>query len=1025
MSRRAAHPLVSALVALAAFVALVALVALVAAPAPAAAQDPPPDGAWRTFDTEHFRVTFQPRLEPLAREAGAVAERAYVVLGRELTAPPASKIDVVVTDFADYTNGFATPYASNRIVVYARPAIGMPGLDWARDWMELVVSHELVHIFQLDRTGPVGSRLRAVFGRVPVMWPLFPELGTPGWNTEGLATFYESRLTGAGRVLGSYHDMVVRTAALEDRVPRLDDVSAPSPAWPAGNRSYIYGGELMQWIADRYGIDAHHELIQAATGAVLPTFVFFDRIASRALGESFDEIYGAWRDQVTADARALADSLRGEGITHTDTLVRRGPYAVAPRVSPDGGRLAYATDDFRSDPATRVLDLATDRRSTLSRRNQFGGILGPASWLPDGAGLVVAQLDYRDPYRIYSDLWRVDSAGDQRRLTSGERLASPDVAPGGRRIAAIQDHDGGLRLVVHDNGTGATRVLADASPGQAFDTPRWSPDGRSIAVARHIRGQEDLVVVDVASGRIAPITADDALDRSPAWTPDGRWLLWSSDRTGISDIYAVRWDAAALAAVGPVRRVTRVLTGAFDPEVSPDGRSLYLSVYHHDGWHIERTALDTAAWEPAPPPTQRYRPGLLPPPQSPAQAVETGEAGASPGGAAATTPAPEAAPSHPYSPWPTVRPYYWVPSFATLSPSYGKGLAFFGVATQGWDLLARHVWSAWLARDFDTGRMLGSAGWTFRGFGVPTVTLSASRDWSSAGTLYLNESPLDAVLLREDRVAAGALFLRRHWRRSTWLSAAADMVAQEYQARDLRALDDSLPALRTRAGIAAGPGLSTARAFPMSISLEDGVSLSGTVGRWWLTDSGEKAYDQLRGRAAGYLALPLGGFAHHVLAARVAGLLRSGDHALPAGIGGYGAVDNLADVLSASTSTGEFPVRGWGTDARTGTRAWTASAEYRFPIHMRDAPPAVWGLTLTSIAGALFADAGDAWCPAGSAAHFCSTPDRTPLAAVGAEIALDLGLLHGSPARVRAGYAQPLGPLAPGGSFYVALGPSF
>ncbi len=1019
--------------ALAAGLALAGALAVLARPAPAAAQDPPPDGAWRTLDTEHFRVTFQPRLEPLAREAGDVAERAYEVLSRELTEPPSGKIDVVVTDFADFTNGFATPYTSNRVVVYARPAMSMPGLDWVRDWMELVVSHELVHVFHLDRTGPVGSALRTVFGRVPLEWPLFPVVGTPGWNTEGLATYYESRLTGAGRVLGSYHDMVVRTAALEHRIPPLDHVSAPSPVWPGGNRSYIYGGELMQWIADRYGVDAQRRLIQATTGAILPTFIFFDPVASHALGASFHHIYRDWREHATAAARALADTLAGAGLTPMDTLVRRGPYAVAPRISPDGQRLAFATDDYRSDPATRILDLATGSIGTLSRRNQFGGILGPASWIPDGSGLVIAQLDYRGPYRLYSDLWHVDLSGHERRLTRGQRLASPDVAPDGRRIAAIQDHDGGLRLVVHDAGTGATRVLADAAPGEAYDAPRWSPDGRTIAVARHAGGREDLVAVDVASGRITPLTDDDALDRSPAWSPDGRWLLWSSDRTGISEIYALGWDAGAPA--GPVRRVTRVLTGAFDPEVSRDGHSLYLSVYHYDGWHIERAALDTAAWQPAPQPSLRFRRGLLAPPAAAVAEAASADAvrgaagaGASPGSAGAAGPpltSADTATARPYSPWATVRPYYWVPSFATLSTTFGKDLTFFGLETQGWDVLKRHLWSAWLARDFDTGRNLGSAAWTYRGLGVPTLSVSASREWSSVGTLYLNDTPADAVLLREDRAALGALFLRRSWRRAAWLGATADVVGQEYQARDLRVYDDSLPALRTRAGIAAGPGFSSARAYPMSISLEDGVTLSGTVGRWWLTDTGEKAYDQVRGRAAGYLGLPLGGFADHVLAARAAGLVRVGDHALPTGVGGYDGIGSASDVLGGATANDAFPVRGWPIDARTGTRAWAATAEYRFPLHMRDAPPALLGVTLTSISAAIFADAGDAWCPAGDGTHFCSAPDDAPLASAGAEIAIDLGLLHGSPTRLRAGYALPLGPDAPAGSLYLALGPGF
>jgi hypothetical protein len=128
--------------------------------APAAAQGPPPDGDWDTFRTEHFRVTYQHGLEGLARHAAAVAERTHRILSEDLVRPPRGPIDLVVTDHVDFSNGFATPFTSNRIVVFARPPLGTPSLAFSRDWLELVVAHELVHIFHLEHAGPVGRAIR-------------------------------------------------------------------------------------------------------------------------------------------------------------------------------------------------------------------------------------------------------------------------------------------------------------------------------------------------------------------------------------------------------------------------------------------------------------------------------------------------------------------------------------------------------------------------------------------------------------------------------------------------------------------------------------------------------------------------------------------------------------------------------------------------------------------------------------------------------------------------------------------------
>ena len=209
------------------------LLALLGGSAGPATAQVPPDEDWRTLETDHFRVTYPERMHGLAPRIGAIAERARAGLSDAFVEPPGGKIDVLVTDATDFSNGFAQVTPSNRITIYARPPVDDLGLGYFDDWMELVVTHELAHIFHLDRTGRLGALVRGVFGRVATTWPFFPELGVPRWTIEGLATWYESYLTDAGRVHGTYHDMLVRTGALEGRLEGLDQAAGDSPRWRA------------------------------------------------------------------------------------------------------------------------------------------------------------------------------------------------------------------------------------------------------------------------------------------------------------------------------------------------------------------------------------------------------------------------------------------------------------------------------------------------------------------------------------------------------------------------------------------------------------------------------------------------------------------------------------------------------------------------------------------------------------------------------------------------------------------------
>jgi hypothetical protein len=1003
--------------------------ALLLAAGPARGQDLPPDAAWVTFDTDHFRVIYHPGLEDLARHAAAVAEETHAVLRDELRRVPRGRIELVVTDHVDFSNGLATPFTTNRIVVFARPPVEAPGLAFSRDWLELVVAHELVHIFHLDPAGAVGRALRSVFGRVPMLWPLFPALGTPVWNIEGLATYYESRLTGAGRAHGTYHDMVIRTTALETGIPPLRRVSAPSPVWPGGERSYIYGAALMAWITAQYGADAHRALLDATYGSVLPTFLFVDQIARRALGRSFTDLYDEWRAAATDSAHALRDRLTAQELTPTEIVVAHGPYAVAPRVSPDGGRLSYAVHDYRSDPAIRVLDLATGLGERVARHHQFGNLLGPASWLPDGSAMVLAQLEYHRRYRIHGDLWLVALDGTQRRLTRNQRLTSPDVAPDGRRVAAVQNHHGSVRLVEYDLATDELRVLADAAPGEAFDAPRWSPDGRRLAVTRYAGGRVNVVVVDAATSAIAPLTDDEALAGAPAWSPDGRWVVFWSDRTGIPNLFAAPapgadGDAGPAAADGSLWQVTNLVTGAFEPDVSPDGTTLYFVAYHHHGWRVERTAFDPAAWRPAMPPAVFYADGLL-------TKAPAGSAG---------SPAPElrplvSGPARRYSGLAGARPRFWAPTYAEVGNTVaGQWSRFVGVSTFAWDVVQRHTWTGSAAYDIDTGRLAGGTTWTWAGLGNPDLTFSARRAWSGAGRLQFDDGSAEAVLEREDRIAVDALFWQRRWRRSAWLGVGSELRFEEFQA--IRLSDEELARagfrfaeLPTLASLAVRPGVSTVRQHPYSISRQDGVTLSGGAGRWWNVSDGRRAYDQILGSAAAYSGHQLWGFADHVTAVRIAAIRRTGDDARTASIGG--APGGMPDLLPGIGYPGYFlPVRGFQSGDRFGTRAWAASAEYRFPIHMSGHPGHVLGLSITSVAGSIFADAGHAWCSdqerESDQFRNCPARDATPLAAAGAELVLNLGVIHSIPLSLRYGFALPLSGTARRRIvLHAAAGPSF
>ncbi|HET9983647.1 MAG TPA: hypothetical protein VFQ38_08665 [Longimicrobiales bacterium] len=972
--------------------------ALMLLPPRAAAAQIPPDTRWSTLETEHFRVTYGPGLEALARHAGAVAERARSRLIASFGPPPAGKVELLLSDNVDFSNGFASPLPFNHVVVYARPPVDELSLEYYSDWLELVIDHELTHVFHLDRAGPLGEGLRSVFGRLPVSWPFFPALGTPGWNVEGLAVVYESGLTGLGRIHGTFHDMAVRTAALEGAWEPLDRLTGGTPIWPGGQGAYIYGSLFMDHLARKYGRDVQARL---STATAYQRFPNFAGVAHKVLKTSFGDAYAEWRAEAERRYRALADTLRAEGLTRPEVLTRAGYYAVSPRVGPDSRQVLYAAYDGRSAAATRVLDARTGASRRLSRRNG----LDVADWLPDGSALT-AQLEYDGPYRLFGDVY-VQRRGGEKRLTHGARLGEVDVHPDGRRAVAVQGSDGTNRVVILDLATGGVRPVTPMDPRVNWAYPRWSPDGGRIAVGRWEQGGfYDVVVLDTAGNVLVQVTRDQAVDLAPAWSPDGRWLVFGSDRTGIPNLFAADMagvtaadGAAERAAPGAaaeprasvrILRITNLLTGAFYPDVSPDGRWIYYSGYHADGFHIERVPFDTATW--------RRAPSLLAAPTRvatfPRQAADT---------------TPRSGPRG-YSAFPTVLPHFWLPLL------YGGGEAgtFVGAASAGGDLVGRHSWSAALAYAPRRRWTEGSFGYQYAGLGNPVLGVSAARTWDDVGFVRLpRDSGTVTIFEREDVLSAATWLVRRRARSSAALSLGGELVRRERGIPDLPAglrLVGFDPTDRL-VGAVATASFANAQTYPFSISRENGVSLTASARRRWDTrpDSLSGTYSEATAWGAAYQGLRAFGFAHHVLALRASALLRAGPGAEPHGIGGPSGGSASLGI----TTVGGFrllPVRGYDADVRYGTRAWSASLEYRVPIALVGRGLGVSPYFLDRIAAAAFLDAGDAWCESDAAARYRACADRSAgtLYSAGGELQVDGRVLFPATLRARLGAGVPL-----------------
>jgi hypothetical protein len=960
-----------------------------------------PNADWHTLRTTHFFVHFTPPVESLARRIAGDAERAYTELSRELH-PPRGMIDVVISDDQDVSNGSATPFPTNRIVIYANPPVSESALRYTNDWGQLVITHELTHIFHLDRARGVWALSQKVFGRAAA---LFPNSYSPSWLVEGLAVYEESKLTGAGRIEGSEHRMIARAAAIDHRFPSIGALSLAQGRFPFGEYAYGYGSLFVDYLARTRGESKVRDFVEKSSADIIPYLV--DIPARQGFGVSFSQAWREFGDSIKksvegvssrAEARSAAvegppgslggrdrrslDSLRSLGMTSgslgTTTfrdLTKDGTFVLAPRWLDDNSLIYSGTPGRESFGAYRV-DL-NGKRTRVGRRNSRSANVPLANH-----DLLYSQIDFVNYYQTRTDLW-IQHGSHEKQITFGQRLTTPDARADGE-IVAQQIIPGATRLVrVSPDGRRITPITT-GSYDEQWTEPRWSTRGDRIAAVRWLRGNLSQIVVLDSTGRLQAIVASArAIQATPSWAPNDSGVYFSSDVTGEAQVYFAR-------ANGDTYRISQVPTGLFEPQAR--GSEIASVLFRADGYHLGVSPCCAGT--------------LVSPlgdtvPRTEALLVDSSRATK-------------------YSPWRTFVPRYWIP---TIEQSIRGGQRL-GAETSGFDVVGRHALNASIQIPTDNTGVTGSASYQYAGFGMPILQLDANQDWQWLGTAFSRDAartPLGDVYRRTWTGDALATYVRSRVRTSMSLTGGFGIEHRLHTVTNgvpLASIDtNGTLGAPTFPSFIAGAGFANFQRPPFSISPEDGVQFNVTFRDRFnseATGRGGSSYSTVA-TAAVYKSLDLPGFAHHVIALRGAAGIADERSASYYSVGGIsGSTYNIIPGYVIGEGRKTFPVRGFEPGTLLGTRAFTGTAEYRIPLFLTGNSPGILPFFLDRSSLTLFGDYGTAWCPnIATGREVCNQTSqlltqRTDIASVGAELNLTLGVLSwDSPYRLRIGLVTP------------------
>jgi Tol biopolymer transport system component len=595
---------------------------------------------WQVLTTDHFHVYFYPEEREIAEIAANYAEESYRFLENKFNHHIKKMIPLVIYSSPNYfeqTNVIPTLLPENVAgfteLFKGRMVIPFDGSYFG---FRRVIRHELVHAFVMQKIPYVMKSHRR-----------YNYTGLPLWFEEGLAEHWS-------REWGTEADMMMRDLVISGRFIRFEDISQVYGSYLMYKigESFLnflereYGDDKIGMIFENYWKGrSFDEVFEITLGKSLKqiwgeweyflkkkyfpqikdsdlpnkvsTQLTFDGInimpeplslegegwivfKSNKLGYSTISLMSP-----KGEKRKLVTLVKGERSPQFESLhLMKSKIEVCPK-----GKIAFVSKSNEND----VLYVYDVKARKIQSKDGFTNLTGLSSptWSPDGKKIAFIGVTKEG----YSDLYSYDfQTGLLEQLTQDlYEEKDPRWSADGRYIAFSSDR-----------GT-------------------FGKDGFL-----------NLFLLDVSENKIQPLTLGPHHDLSCDWSPDGKGLVFSSDRNGAYNLYFLPFGFAPFGSVfdsevaqtrgepqgrrqggdsstsltvpeqfgsltapsrieGQSRRelveppssqnplegknsfqaiqLTDLITGAFDPSFSPDGKTIYFSAYQGYNFQIYRMAF--------------------------------------------------------------------------------------------------------------------------------------------------------------------------------------------------------------------------------------------------------------------------------------------------------------------------------------------------------------------------------------------------------------------------------------------------
>ncbi len=533
---------------------------------------------WQILTTDAVRVIYPKGMEAQAQRIASIIN--YMDINNRMSiGEKKRRFDMVLQNQTTNPNGYVG-LAPLRSEFFATPPQNNVLLG-SMDWLDVLAIHEYRHV-QQNLNGLRGLTKLFYFLAGEGAWAAFHVISVPNWYAEGDAVITETALTNSGR--GRSPFFTLRQRALAYAGKDYSYLKHRNGSYKSLLPNHYPLGYMLLTKARKEGgnnvTKTIHDQASAYRGIIYP----FSKATKRNIGMSTTQLYNAaWAEKKEdwKKEREEADLIPTNRIRDKDE--RTVTNYDFPRVLPNGN-IVVRKRSFKRTTNIYLLEGDTEKKLTTVGINadgylSYGG--GYLAWTENG-------VDIRRGNKDFSDILLYNMENGKRiRLTKKTKYFSPAVSPDGKTVAAI--HISPLqenRIHVLDVNTGYILRKLDNPKNYVLSRAVWTEDGKSIVSVVKENSKIALMKFDLSESTMTQLSPWTEHTMSGPSIRNGQ-VYFNASFSGIDNIFVTDLTGSQ-----ELRQITSVPVGAFEPDVSPDGKRIVFTEFTDMGMVLSQQDLN-------------------------------------------------------------------------------------------------------------------------------------------------------------------------------------------------------------------------------------------------------------------------------------------------------------------------------------------------------------------------------------------------------------------------------------------------